>query len=168
MRRGYFIEGLGGAQFALPGAVDALRAERDVDSSEPSVVMLSAVDPGNPWGAMLTWPRRDEGDRRIIARAPGASVVLADGAPVVYVERGGKGITTFPAFDDRDTAIAALQFLARREPVKGGRPLNIERIDGLPAIESPFLPLFGEAGFTQGYRGLTPQRTKGAARAGRG
>ena len=164
VRRGYFIEGLGGAQFALPGAVDALRLERDAPP-QPEVHILAATDPASPWGASLAWPRREDSDRRIFARASGASVVLVDGEPVLYVERGGKGVSTLPAFDDRDTAIAALQALMARDPAKVGRPVAIERIDGLPASESPALPLFGEAGFVMGYRGLTPARNRVAAHA---
>lgn len=166
VRRGYFIEGLGGAQFALPGAVDSLRAERDEPDGLPNVEMLSAIDPANPWGAMLPWPRREESDRRIISRVSGAMVVLVNGAPVVYLERGGKGAVTFPAFDDRDTALVALEALVGRESPRGAKPMMIERIDGLPVLESPHTPIFGEAGFTQGYRGLTAMR-KGAVRAGR-
>jgi ATP-dependent Lhr-like helicase len=164
VRRGYFIEGLGGAQFALPGAVDALRHERE-SPPEPVIHILAATDPASPWGASLAWPRREESDRRILARAPGASVVLVDGEPVIYVERGGKGVCTLPAFDDRDIAISALQALRAKEPAKAGRPIAIERIDGVPASESYALPLFGEAGFVMGYRGLTPARDRAMANA---
>ncbi|HEY8167181.1 MAG TPA: DEAD/DEAH box helicase, partial [Candidatus Limnocylindrales bacterium] len=77
VRRGYFVEGLGGAQFALPGAVDRLRAARGAaDAGEVArAVVLAMTDPANPWGAALPWPRRDDADRRPLPRAAGASVV---------------------------------------------------------------------------------------------
>ncbi len=86
-RRGYFVEGLGGAQFALPGAVERLRSLPDEDGS---FLLLAATDPANPYGASLPWPKPRGGRRP--ARTPGAHVLLRDGEPVVYVERGGRGI----------------------------------------------------------------------------
>ena len=56
-RRGYFVDGLGGAQFAVPGAVDRLRALTDPPSS-PQTQVLAATDPANPYGAALAWPER--------------------------------------------------------------------------------------------------------------
>ena len=81
IRRGYFVDGLGAAQFALPGAIDRLRTVRE--PAEPAdrgrVHLLAAADPANPYGAALAWPRRDDADRRPLARAAGAYVVLVDG-----------------------------------------------------------------------------------------
>ena len=86
-RRGYFVEGLGGAQFALPGAVERLRSLPEGDGS---FQLLATTDPANPYGASLPWPKREGGRRP--SRAPGAHVLLRDGEPVLYVERGGRGI----------------------------------------------------------------------------
>ncbi|MFZ1153266.1 MAG: DEAD/DEAH box helicase, partial [Solirubrobacteraceae bacterium] len=88
-RRGYFVEGLGGAQFALPGAVERLRAGRSVP--EGVGLVLAAVDPAQPYGATLAWPRR-EGQTRRPARVAGAYVVFVDSEPVLYLERGARGI----------------------------------------------------------------------------
>jgi ATP-dependent Lhr-like helicase len=90
-RRGYFVEGLGGAQFALPGAVERLRAGRS--DAEGVGRVLSAVDPAQPYGATLPWPRRD-GQTRRPARVAGAYVVFVDSEPMLYLERGGRGIVT--------------------------------------------------------------------------
>ncbi len=103
-RRGYFVEGLGGAQFALPGAVERLRGGR----SDPrgSALVLAAVDPAQPYGATLPWPRR-EGQTRRLARVAGAYVVFVDSEPVLYLERGGRGIVTLssgPTPGDSTTA----------------------------------------------------------------
>ena len=86
-RRGYFVEGMGGAQFALPGAVERLRS---LPAPDGGFVVLAATDPANPYGAALPWPKL-EGSRRP-ARAPGAYLLLRDGEPQAYVERGGRGI----------------------------------------------------------------------------
>ena len=86
-RRGYFVEGLGGAQFALPGAVERLRS---LPYEDGSFQLLAATDPANPYGASLPWPKPASGRRP--ARTPGAHVLMRDGAPVIYVERGGRGL----------------------------------------------------------------------------
>src|SRR6185312_3673445 len=106
-RRGYFVEGLGGAQFALPGAVERLRSQRADEETPP--IVLAATDPAQPYGAALPWPKRDEEARRP-QRAAGAYVVLAGAEPAVYVERGGKGIVVLVEDDDAriDSALQAL------------------------------------------------------------
>ena len=79
-RRGYVVDGLGGAQFALPGAIDRLRALREPEPlTEAAVHLLAAADPANPYGGSLPWPRRDADDRRVFQRAAGAYVVMVDG-----------------------------------------------------------------------------------------
>jgi len=157
IRRGYFVEGLGAAQFALPGAIDRLRAVREragERNERPAVHVLAAADPANPYGAALPWPRRGEDDRRPLARAAGASVVLVDGVPALYLERGGRTLQTLPAFDDAD--IAALALPALRALVGEGRDreLVISRIDGTPIGDSPHRSALLAAGFAVGYRGL--------------
>ena len=92
VRRGYFVDGLGAAQFAMPGAVDRLRAEREVDETAgPQVVVLAAADPAQPYGATLPWPRGEGADRLPLQRAAGAYVVLVGGEAALYVERGAVG-----------------------------------------------------------------------------
>src|SRR5207249_10478242 len=110
-RRGYFVAGLGAAQFALPGAVDRLRADRE-PSDAPCAVLLAAADPAQPYGAALAWPRRDD-ERSPVQRAAGAYVVLVDGFGVLYLERGGRSLVTLPAGDDPEVAAAALAALAQ-------------------------------------------------------
>jgi ATP-dependent Lhr-like helicase len=150
-RRGYFVEGLGGAQFALPGAVERLRAGRDV-SEEPPLV-LSAVDPAQAYGAALPWPKRD-GETRRPQRVAGAYVVLAGAEPVLYVERSGKSALTFS--DPSDPRLRAA-FEALAEQVRAGRVKRIalERIDGESILGSPYGELLVELGFRQSPRALT-------------
>ncbi len=156
IRRGYFVDGLGAAQFALPGAVDRLRAMRETADDRPAgptVHLLAAADPANPYGAALAWPRRGDADRRPLPRAAGAYSVLVDGAAVLYLERGGHSLQTLPAADDPATAGAA--FAALRSLVEDGRyrELVVTRVDGEPVAASPWRPLLEEAGFASGYRG---------------
>jgi len=156
VRRGYFVEGLGGAQFALPGAVDRLRAERADPAGDRRLsrtLLLAATDPANPYGAALSWPRRGDDDRRPLPRAAGAYVVLHDGEPVLYLERGGRSIQTLPAFDEPEGARAALESLG--DLVSSGRlrSLQVERVDGLPVAESRARDLLAGAGFRASYRG---------------
>jgi ATP-dependent Lhr-like helicase len=152
-RRGYFIEGMGGAQFALPGAVERLRASNE---RGPTLV-LAAADPAQPYGGALPWPRR-EGQERRPARVAGAYVVLVEDEPVLYVERGGRGLVTLadaPAAGEADHLREALRALA--EAVRSGRvpKLALERIDGEPAIASHLAEELLELGFHSGPRRLT-------------
>jgi ATP-dependent helicase Lhr and Lhr-like helicase len=156
VRRGYFVEGLGGAQFALPAAVDRLRAERSDpggDGGGHQALLLAGADPANPYGAALAWPRLSDEDRRPLPRAAGAYVVLCDGAPVVYLERGGRSIQTLPAFADPACAREALSALAGLVADGRLRSLQIERVDGVAIAESPVRELLSAAGFKPGYRG---------------
>ncbi|MFL5757893.1 MAG: helicase-related protein, partial [Chloroflexota bacterium] len=156
IRRGYFVDGLGAAQFALPGAIDRLRAVREAaQSSDESVVhVLAAADPANPYGAALAWPRRGDDDRRVFQRAAGAYVVLVDGAAVVYVDRGGGSLQMLPAADDADVARRALASLRELIRPDGRRELVITKVDGVPVGDSAWRTTMLEAGFTPGYRGL--------------
>ena len=93
-----FHRGLGGAQFALPGAIERLRSFRDQQAAgappaDSAPLVIAAADPAQPYGAQLPWPRRSAGARRV-ARVVGAYVVLVAGLPVLYVERGGRGLVT--------------------------------------------------------------------------
>ena len=148
VRRGYFITGLGAAQFSLPGAVDRLRAVRDADADAEhgGTLVLAAADPAQPYGAALAWPE----SRGRPSRAAGAYVVLNDGAASAFLERGARSLATFDAAPVRWVdALASL--------VKDGRLRKIDllRIDGEPSVESPLAQTLRDAGFVDGYRGLT-------------
>ncbi len=152
VRRGYFVDGLGGAQFAMPGAVERLRDVREPPPGEtPHVIVLGAADPAQPYGAAVPWPKREGG--RAPSRAFGAQVVLVEGAPALYLERGGRGLLTFPGTEDADMerAVAALAgwVLADRK-----RRAGIERVDGEPVFGTPLERMLLEAGFKQDLRGL--------------
>ena len=106
-RRGYFVEGLGAAQFASTGAVDGCGPSRP-NPREQRGLVLAACDPANPYGAALPWPER-EGHRP--GRKPGALVILVNGRLVFYVERGGRTLLSFT--DDHETLAPAAAALAR-------------------------------------------------------
>jgi ATP-dependent Lhr-like helicase len=143
-RRGYFVEGLGGAQFALPGAVERLRERPD----EPLPLVLAAADPAQPYGAALPWPKR-AGARA--ARVAGAYVVLLGGAPALYVERGGRSLV--PLRDpDPEWLRAALDSLVAHVRATGQKRLAVERFDGQSVGETEIMPLLLEAGFLAGPR----------------
>ena len=144
VRRGYFVAGLGAAQFAMPGAVDRLRATRE--PGEEPVLVLAAADPAQPYGAALPWPADAPGRP---ARAAGAYVVLVDGALAAFLERGARSLTTFGvAPSSWADGLASL--------VKDGRLRRIElvRIDGEHSAASPHAQRLRDAGFADGYRGL--------------
>jgi ATP-dependent Lhr-like helicase len=171
-RRGYFIEGMGGAQFALPGAVERLRSSAPRGARTPNALVIAAADPAQPYGAALAWPRRESAQRRP-ARVAGAYVVLVVEQPVLYVERGGRGLITLTddehgrrrehvragegvrAGQHDELLEEALRALA--EAVRSGRVprLALERIDGEPAVGSALEHALVELGFHAGPRRLT-------------
>ena len=156
IRRGYFVDGLGAAQFALAGALDRLRAVRE--SADPpatgAVVLLAAADPANPYGAALAWPRRGETDRRPLQRAAGAYVVLVDGVAALYLERGGATLQTLPAADDAAVVVVAARALRALVDDGRARELVIRKVDGEDVAVSRYRSLMLDAGFVTGYRGL--------------
>ena len=164
-RRGYFVEGLGGAQFALPGAVDRMRAlaerPRPADPaaraslSAERAVVLAAADPAQPYGAALPWPDRpgETPTSHRPGRKAGALTVLVDGSLVLYVERGGRTLLSWTDDVERlDLAAAALAAAVRDGAL--GR-LTVERADGLRAGgDSPLTLALEAAGFRPTPRGL--------------
>ncbi|HEX6490256.1 MAG TPA: DEAD/DEAH box helicase [Gaiellaceae bacterium] len=148
-RRGYFVEGLGGAQFALGGAVERLRELRPAEGGEPDALVLAAADPAQPYGAALPWPRR-AGARA--ARVAGAHVVLLGGEAALFVERGGRSLVCLREPDQvwLRPALAALVAYVRDQGAK--KRLAVERFDGEPVTESEAMPLLVEAGFLAGPR----------------
>jgi ATP-dependent Lhr-like helicase len=147
-RRGYFVEGLGGAQFALGGAVERLRELRPGEDDELDALVLAAADPAQPYGAALPWPKRSGGRA---ARVAGAYVVILGGEAALFVERGGRSL--LPLRDPDDSwlrpAITALVDHIRRRRAKR---VAVERFDGEPVTESDVLSLLVDAGFVAGPR----------------
>jgi ATP-dependent Lhr-like helicase len=148
-RRGYFVEGLGGAQFALGGAVERLRELKPRDGEEPDALVLAAADPAQPYGATLPWPKR-AGARA--ARVAGAKVVLLGGEPALFVERGGRSLVPLRDPDESwlRPALTALVVHVRTSGLK--KRLAVERFDGEAVTESDAMPLLVEAGFLAGPR----------------
>jgi ATP-dependent helicase Lhr and Lhr-like helicase len=162
LRRGYFAEGLAGRQYALPGAVELLRSEREDDASRDdrdrgALSVLSAVDPACAWGALLPWPpgRREDGPRP--RRVPGAWVVLRGGVPLCFVDAGGRALVTFQGFDE-DAARLAVEGLWRVAQQGRRRSVRLARIDGEPAATSPVARLLAGAGFVEEAQGLRLSR----------
>ncbi len=162
-RRGYFVDGLGAAQFGTAGAVDRLRTFSTVPThAKPVALALAATDPANPYGAALPWPAPSapaDGDGAASGHRPGRKagslVVLVDGDLVLYVERGGRTLLTWSDDPDRlGPAAEALSTAVRRGTL--GR-LTVERADGAPLLGAPGSPLreaLAAAGFVTTPRGL--------------
>ena len=175
VRRGYFIEGLGAAQFAAPATVDLLRSTADnlsipagpqsfgasaytpqrTDTEQVygtfTVTLLAATDPANPYGAALSWPAipsfAGEGAgvvKHRPARKAGACVVLVDGAPVLYVERGAKTLLAFTT--DPVLLEAAAPALARLVSAGGVEKISVEKVNDVELLSTHTLnPSGGEA-----------------------
>ena len=134
-QRGYFVESLGGAQFATASTVDRLRGYADTvdrESPEYRAVVLAAADPANPYGAALPWPAGSGGHRP--GRKAGALVILVDGALVWYLERGGRSLLNFS--DDSEAQRAAAAALADMVATSRLGGVVVEKIDGVPVLEA--------------------------------
>ena len=158
-RRGYFVEGLGAAQFGTAGAVDRLRtfadARGDSGDSKPEAVTLAATDPANPFGAALPWPDRATSGGHRPGRKSGALVVLVDGALTLYVERGGKTLLTWS--DDAALLGPAAQSLSEAGRRGALGRMTVERADGeqiLGGGSTPLREALDAAGFVSTPRGL--------------
>jgi ATP-dependent Lhr-like helicase len=156
-RRGYFIEGLGAAQFATPATVDRLRAFVPDDASgsltdaQKTALTLAACDPANPFGAALVWPEPPTGHRP--GRKAGALVVLVDGSLALYVERGGKTLLDFLDADDENGRVAAAVSLAGTVRASGGK-LRVEKINGEFSVGTALGDALVSAGFVPTPQGL--------------
>jgi ATP-dependent Lhr-like helicase len=159
IRRGYFVGGLGGAQFALPAAVDLLRSFRDVPE-EPRRAIIAATDPANPYGAVIKWSfdaGAEEG--RGPTRSVGGRVILVDGFAAGYLRRGERELLLAAADAEpqrsrviREVARALLELASAREPGRQG--MLIAEINGSPAATHPAAHLFVQEGFATTAMGL--------------
>jgi ATP-dependent Lhr-like helicase len=171
VRRGYFVEGLGAAQFAAPGAVDRMRAMSRPREEEPlwtapvpggwddqrrrrrdeaRALVLPAADPANAYGAALPWPETEGGHKP--GRKAGGLVVLVDGRLVLYVERGGRSLLSFTDDTSAVGPAADALALAVRDGALGR--LTVEKADGEPALRSALGAALESAGFHATPRGL--------------
>jgi ATP-dependent Lhr-like helicase len=144
-RRGYFVEGLGGAQFAIPAAVDRMRS-----LSASGALVLAATDPANAYGAAVRWPDHEGGHRP--GRKAGALVVLVDGELCLYVERGGKSLLSWSEDPAVIQPAADALALAVRDGMLG--KLAVERADGSSVLDTPLAEALLAAGFRPTPRGL--------------
>jgi ATP-dependent Lhr-like helicase len=145
-RRGYFVSGLGAAQFALPGAVDRLRDAREAPAEDGGPLVLAATDPAQPYGAALSWP--DSPGRP--ARSAGALVVSVSGTALVWFDPRARHLVTFPAAATDKRWAEALAML-----VKDGRlrTAEVRKVDGNPLASGDVDDALRAAGFAEGYRG---------------
>ncbi len=151
IRRGYFVEGLGASQFAVPGAEDRLR--NTVDSTDP--VLLSATDPANPYGALLPWPPAADGSKRC-ARVAGSRVLLLNGNLIAYIAKTGDQITTFLPPDEptRSSGIKAL-IAGLKLAARGRKLVYLASVDGKPRAEESMHTALLSEGFQHGHRGYS-------------
>lgn len=161
LRRGHFVEGLTGAQFARAGAVDRLRALERAAGDAPEPRWLASVDPANPWGQLLAWPEPPKAAEGRLRRVAGALVALAGGQPLLYLAASGRQLfvwETIPGIDTPDEHAAlvteAIRQLAGSRWLPRRRGITIETINGEPARQSPFAAALRAGGAMGEVRGL--------------
>ncbi|MER5989211.1 DEAD/DEAH box helicase [Streptomyces sp. NPDC001787] len=158
-RRGYVVEGLGAAQFAMDGAVDRLRAastarDRTDPGAAPHALVLAAADPANAYGAALPWPESPDGAGHKPGRKAGALVVLVDGELTLYMERGGKTLLAWPSDPESPALRAAARALAEAAGAGALGTVTVERTNGASSLTSPLGRTLEAAGFLATPRGL--------------
>lgn len=158
-RRGYVVEGLGAAQFAMDGAVDRLRAastarDRRDPGTAPQALVLAAADPANAYGAALPWPESPDGAGHKPGRKAGALVVLVDGELTLYMERGGKTLLAWPSDPEAPALRAAAEALATSARAGALGTVTVERTNGVSSLTSPLGRTLEAAGFLATPRGL--------------
>ncbi len=166
VRRGYFVAGLGGAQFAQPGAVDLLRAARDT-GDEPQVATLAATDPASPYGSLMPWPAWPGGDSLRASRSAGARVVLVDGHLAAWIARGNRQVLVALPSDEPERsrvgrALARELVRVAHDAPGERRGWLIAEINAVPAATSPVSDYLVEGGFAITSGGLqlrVPRRT---------
>jgi ATP-dependent Lhr-like helicase len=168
IRRGMFISGLGGSQFAMNAAVESLRALRT--NAKPTAVVLAAVDPANPYGTLLSWPRLPDSEEAApsphgMARTSGASVLLVEGELVAYLRRGNPSLKLFlptsqPEQDEyaRAAAHALARLAIERQALRSG--VLISEINTEPARQHIFGHFLEEAGFVPTPLGYQMRRAR--------
>lgn len=164
VRRGYFVAGLGAAQFAAPGAEDRLRAEKGMQTSEGDAVVLAATDPANAWGNVLPWPETEAGARP--QRVAGARVILSAGRLLGYLSRTRENLTTWLSSEEpersRDQQALAEGLAGLARP---GRSLLLSKIDGAAPGDSALAPRLRDVGFAATSRGYLHKGLPAADRA---
>ena len=148
-RRGYFVDGLGAAQFADAPVVDALRA-RQASGPSDAVATVPAVDPANPFGAALPWPQARAEHRP--TRRVGALTTIVGGRCVLHLERGGRSLLTFD--DDEAVLVRALESLVDAVQRMGGRRRVLEHVDDRSSLEPDVATLLEQAGLRRTPRGF--------------
>ncbi len=170
IRRGYFVAGLGAAQFAMPAGLDLLRSLREAPET-PRTVVLAATDPANPYGAIVKWPEIAGFEERGPTRTVGARVMLVDGMAAAYLRRGERELLIFlPDAEPRRSQIARevarmlLHLAGSRED--GARGMLIAEINGAPATADLAARVFIEEGFAASALGLQARLPSGTSIAG--
>jgi ATP-dependent Lhr-like helicase len=158
IRRGYFVAGLGAAQFALPGAEDRLRSiAREVAEADSVVQVLSACDPANPYGTMLRWPATRESATKP-SRTAGARVLLSDGRLLAYINRNGDQWTTFLDENDTDFELGIRRLVGAMVDFHAPDPIYVTLVDGVPPGESILADALRKASFSASPGGYLRHR----------
>ena len=167
VRRGYFVAGLGGAQFGQPAAVELLRSLRTFAPAPPEMILLAASDPANPWGSILRWPTPDSAapdNAAVLTRSVGANVILHNGDLVAWFRRNNPALQIFLPADEPDRSAVArdlahflanfAQELLQTPDTRHHGGLLIDAIAGRPAHEHFLAPFLLDAGFHPSPRGF--------------
>jgi ATP-dependent Lhr-like helicase len=155
VRRGYFVEGLSGAQFALPEAARLLQDSTLPSPANAPTVLLHSLDPANLYGsgAPFDIPLLDGGTRPFLRRA-GNWLTLRAGQPVMIIEQQGKRLTTVDSAssDELATAIASLPSIAGNERQ---HRVTVEQWNGQPVAKTVGKELLEAVGFVRDYQAMT-------------
>jgi ATP-dependent Lhr-like helicase len=159
VRRGYFVEGLSGAQFALPEAARQLLELHLPSTATAPAVLLHSMDPANLYGsgAPFDIPLLDGGSRPLLRRS-GNWLVVRAGRPVLLIEQQGKRLTALASASREDVSAAVARLpgiLDNRRGPSARHKLTVEEWNGRPVTSSEGRELLEAAGFVRDYQAMT-------------
>jgi ATP-dependent Lhr-like helicase len=152
LRRGYFVEGLSGVQYALAETADEL-ARRAAGTGPDEPVLISTIDPANVYGAGAPLDvALLEGGTARLPRAPGNFLVLIGGRPVLIIEGFGKRLTGLASASERELRNALTLLPTLAGPSR--RVLKVETYNVSATLASPAAPWLAELGFVRDHPGM--------------
>jgi ATP-dependent Lhr-like helicase len=157
VRRGYFVQGLSGAQYALPEAVEQLRAARDEDGEGAELTVINACDPANLYGPSREGPPQTAtGEPLAFSRLPSTWLVQERGLPALVASSGATNVVLMAGVDDGLAGRAMAALLDHLAP--HASRLSVETWNGEPVLGSPGQAVLEGLGFYRDYPAMTWER----------
>jgi ATP-dependent Lhr-like helicase len=164
IRRGYFVEGQGGAQFATPAAVDRLRCEpTTADAAHPPGLTLATTDPANPYGGAIPWPTASDKQSRS-SRSAGTAVIMRQGHLFAYLSKDGTHVTTYWPVEQHPDGVQSIIDTFSGTSAHGD-PCYLSKVNGVAVRDSGIAKELLDAGFISYSQGFLRRQDQADSRS---